>query len=90
MKVCSIEICLHGYYILPSAPRLAGLRYTRYAAEWVGLDWVIKMRTQPNGFWVGLGYRWVTQEKKGTDIWTPHPLPRHTLSGYLDTPLPAI
>ena len=29
MKVCSIEICLHGYYILPSALRLAGLRYTR-------------------------------------------------------------
>ena len=27
MNVYSIEICLHGYYILPSVPRLAGLRY---------------------------------------------------------------
>ena len=38
MKVCSIEICLHGYYVLPSAPRLAGLRCTtpRNGSGWVG------------------------------------------------------
>ena len=29
-----------------------------------GLGWIIKMRTQPNGVWVGLGYRWVTQQKR--------------------------
>ena len=33
-----------------------------------GLGWVIKIGTQPNGFWVGLGYRWVTQQKNSASV----------------------
>ena len=52
-----------------------------YAAEWVGLGWVIKIRTQPNRFWVGLGYCWVTQQKRV--LIYGHPI------RYLDSPSPA-
>ena len=35
---------------------------------WAGLGSVIKIRTQPNWFLVGLGYHWVTQQKKSASV----------------------